>query len=465
MKNNILAITCLSICLFIAQISSAQQVSPEIAAKIEHFFSKYNDKTPAASVTISQNGRVLYQKQFGMADLEHNNPANEHTLFEAGSVSKQFTAAAILLLVREGKVSLEDPVQKYIPELPTYERPITLRHLINHTSGLKDWGSLAGLGGWSRGTRVYTNDIALKYIVKQPDLNHPPGDEYIYSNSNYTLLTLIVERVSGQSLADFTADRFFKPLGMNQTLWRTNFKDIVPGRAKGYSVSNKSYVLDMPFENTYGHAALLTTTEDLDKWNTSWYGKDVDTALRALREQQGILTNGDTISYAGGVRIDHQNGKRVVNHSGATAGYRAWLAYLPEEKLSIAVLSSDANFVTTGTGKGLAAIFVGEDPSTATPSSTGEKQFTADPNQLAQWEGSYYSEATEGLWHVHLADGHLKVRIHPHQREITLKPIADNRFQGSGIGEITFRGTLDGVSSLAVDIDRARNVIYQKLKP
>lgn len=464
MKKNTLIILCLGIALFLTQAAIAQQTTPEIIAQIEQYFTKYGENTPAASVTISQNGQTLYQNQFGMADLEHLRPANEQTLFEAGSVSKQFTAAALLLLVREGKVSLDDPVQKYIPELPHYERPITLRHLVHHTSGLKDWGSLAGLGGWARGTRVYTNDIALQYIIRQPDLNHLPGDEYIYSNSNYTLMTLIVERVSGQSLAEFTSERFFKPLGMKQTRWRTNYKDIVPGRATGYAASGNAYAMNMPFENTYGHAALLTTTEDLDIWNTSWYGPEVDTVLRALRETQGILTNGDTISYAGGVRIDYQNGRKVVNHSGATAGYRAWLAYIPEENLSIAVLSSDAQFVTTGTGRGLAAIFIGDDAAPARTTSSTPPTYTPDPQELAQWEGSYYSDATEGLWHVQLEKGRLKVRIHPHQRAITLRPIAPHRFQGSGIGEVTFSQAENGESAhLSVDIDRARHVIYKRL--
>lgn len=466
MNRAFLRIGWLSFCCLLVQISFAQTLPPNVRASLDAYFSEYNETSPAASITVSKAGQIVFQKHAGMADLEHGVRADENTVYEAGSVSKQFTAASLLLLVLEGKVSLDDEVQKYIPELPHYERPITLRHLVNHTSGLKDWGTLAGLGGWARGTRVYTNDIALKYIVQQPDLNHAPGDEYIYSNSNYTLMTLIVERVSGQSLAAFTAEKFFEPLGMTKTSWRTNYRAIVPNRAVGYSLSTRTLVMNMPFENTYGHAALLTTTADLDKWNTSWYSFASDPVLRELREQQGVLTNGDTISYAGGVIIGEQNGKRVVYHSGATAGYRAWLSYFPEEELSIAILSSDAGFLTTNTGTGVAAAFVGFITEADASPAPDKSEFTADPKHLATLTGDYASPATEGRWSIRLDGSQLKLRIHPHEREITLRPLDENRFAGSGIGEITFNHDLSmQVRGLSVTLARARNVWFEKSMP
>ncbi|SFC45265.1 CubicO group peptidase, beta-lactamase class C family [Parapedobacter composti] len=461
-----LAIALQTICMAIL----AQPLATDTVAKLDAYFAHHNTRTPGASVTISRRGEIIYHRHFGMADLEHGIPVTDSTRFEAGSVSKQFTATAVLLLAHEGKVSLDDEVRKYIPELPDYGQPITIRHLLNHTSGLKDWGSIAAIGGWPRGSRVYTNDIALDYIVRQPDLNHPPGEEYLYSNSNYTLLTILLERVSGQSLAAFTEERFFKPLGMTQTLWRTDFREIVPGRAIGYQQGSGAYLMDMPFENTYGHAALLTTTRDLDRWNTSWGRAHFDESLLALRTARGILNNGDTIDYAGGVRIGDQGTKRVVHHSGATAGYRAWLSYFPGEDLSIVYLSNDAGAKTTATGRGLAAVFVGDDTSdgatTAAQSDGQDDQpsYQPDPDLLKDFSGQYTSEAADGRLTINMAGDRLQATKFPHTRKHTLIPTGPDHFIGRGLGSIRFARDDNGhVTGLYVTVDRARNVWFKKV--
>lgn len=163
--------------------------------------------------------------------MEHNVPLTKQSKIEAGSVSKQFTAAATLLFEQQGKLSLNDDIRKYLPEVPDYGNTITIRHLLNHTSGLKDWGSIAELAGWPRGTKAYINDDALQIISQQKKLNNKPGDEFIYSNSNYNLQAIIVQRVSGMSLADFTKKYIFEPAGMKNTEWRDNYSKVVPNRA------------------------------------------------------------------------------------------------------------------------------------------------------------------------------------------------------------------------------------------
>lgn len=453
------------VCCLVYSFSIAQQLPSESVAKIDQLIKKYGEATPGASVLVSRGGKVVYERYVGMADLEHGIPVGPETVFEAGSVSKQFTAACLLMLVQEGKISLDDEIQKFVPEVPVYDRPITVLHLIQHTSGLKDWGSLAGLGGWSRGTRVYTNDIALNYIARQPDLNYLPGDEYLYSNSNYTLMTIIVERVSGQKLAAFTADRIFKPLGMSQSSWRTNYRDIVPNRAIGYAFQSQKYYMDMPFENTYGHAALLTTVRDLNIWNLSWYKASADQALRDLRERRGILTNRDTIAYAGGVRIDFHNGKKSVNHSGATAGYRAWLSYFPSDELSIVFLSNDASAKTTGTGEGIADIVLGPKnrPAAETTPDKATKEYTLNKEQIEHLVGLYHSEAVEGTWEITNQNGQLGVRVLPHNQVHKLTPVEEGFFTGSGLGNIRVDKHANGqVSGFKVSIDRARNVWFKK---
>ena len=199
--------------------------------RLDSIFRAYGGALPGCAVGVSQRGQPAVERAYGMADLEHDVPNVPGTVFEAGSVSKQVTAGAVVLLALDGKLSLDDDVRRYLPELPDYGTPITIRHMLNHTSGLRDWGSMAALGGWPRGTRVYTNDLALDIARRQRTLNYAPGTYYSYTNSGYTLLAVVVGRVSGMSLAEFTRRRIFEPLGMTHTAWRDDFARVVKGRA------------------------------------------------------------------------------------------------------------------------------------------------------------------------------------------------------------------------------------------
>lgn len=386
--------------LFITTTSQAQ--STDTLMLIDKIFSKWNNATPGGAVLVARNDRVLYHKAFGLADLEHNVPNTTETIFESGSVAKQFTAAAILLLALEGKLSPQDDVRKYIPELPQYQAPITIQHLINHTSGLKDWGIVGGITGWPRTTRVYTQDLALQIMCKQKTLNFVPGNEYSYSNSNYSLLVTIVERVSKQSLADFTRTRFFEPLGMTNTQWRDNFREVVPNRAIAYSRSGNSYQQNMPFENVHGHGGLLTTTGDLLKWNalleTHQIGGD---QVYNWRIQKGKLNNGQPINYAGGVSVSSYSGFTEISHSGATAGYRTWLAYYPQKKITIILLSNDANGAVVGAGYEIARLYLGQ------PSEIKAKlkAVTVSETDLKRFTGTYRSIRNFDVFGMELKDG------------------------------------------------------------
>lgn len=385
---------------------SAQTPSADTINQIDEIFKDWNSGTPGAAIAVQRNGEMIYSKAFGMANLEHFVNNTPETIFEAGSVSKQFTAAALLLLVMDGKISLDDDVRKYVPELPDYGDTIKIRHLLNHTSGLKDWGSVASITGWPRSTRVYTQDYAQDFILRQTGLNYAPGEEYLYSNSNYTLLVTIVERLSGQTLPEFTKERIFEPLGMESTSWRNNFREIIPGRAEGYNKNNGEYLLNMPFENTYGHAALLTTTEDLIIWNESWMkerlgGKE----LSDLRVEKGILTSGKEIPYAAAVFVNDINGLIEISHSGATAGYRAWLATYPQESLSVAYLSNDGSVSPVSMGKKVAEVFLGKE----------ERQLevldslSLSPDVLKQKEGLFKNENSYDLLELKLEDQSLMI--------------------------------------------------------
>lgn len=384
--------------LCLVNLSSFAQISTEQLKKVDQFFSAWNNATPGVAIAVQQSDKIIYNKAFGLADLEHNVPNTTETIFESGSVAKQFTAMSVLLLAAEGKLSLSDDIRKYVPEIPKYNTTITIQMLLNHTSGLKDWGSVGSLTGWPRTTRVYTQDLALQIMSKQKSTNYTPGTEYSYSNANYSLQVTIVERVSGKSLAVFTEEKLFTPLGMSKTKWRDNFREVIPNRAIAYRKQNGMYEQLMPFENIHGHGGLLTTTGDLLKWNTLLETHAIGgDQVYDWRVQKGKRTNGKEISYAAGLFVDEFYGFNEISHSGATAGYRAWLAYYPEKKLSIALLSNDGAFNPTGIGRQVAALFLDEPVKQApfTMEVKGDKTVFTDvtltDSDLKRFEGTWRS--------------------------------------------------------------------------
>jgi CubicO group peptidase (beta-lactamase class C family) len=329
--------------IFVLLISSVahSQTWQDTVGLIDKVFSRYTDANPGAQLAISRNGQVIYSSAHGMADLEHNVPLTKTTKIECGSVSKQFTAACILLLEQQGKLSLSDDIRKYVPEIPYYGNTITIRHLMNHVSGLKDWGSIAELAGWPRGTKAYANSDALHIISLQKTLNNNPGDEYIYSNSGYNLLAIIVQRVSGSSLAVFSKINLFGPAGMKNTEWRDDYQRVVANRAIAYSKGKNGYYTNMPNENVYGNGGLLTTAEDLLAWNNYYLnGKLGSPSLLSRQLTITPFNNGKRHIYAAGLMVDSLNGWPSVTHSGSTAGYRANLDHFPQQGLSIAWVSN-----------------------------------------------------------------------------------------------------------------------------
>jgi CubicO group peptidase (beta-lactamase class C family) len=328
--------------VLLASAAPAQKIKPpaNATAEVQKIFARFNHTdTPGCAVGAAIDGKTVLTAAYGMADLEHHVALTPDAVFEPGSVTKQFTAAAVLLLAQEGKLSLDDPVRKYFPELPDYGSPLTLRHLLNHTSGLRDWGSVAAIAGWPRTTRANSNTNVLDIAVHQKALNYTPGAEYSYTNTGFNLLAILVGRVSGESLADFTKERIFVPLGMTSTQWRDDFQRIVPNRAVGYQQSNGTIRQDMPFENAHGNGGLLTTVGDLLVWNRNFTEMKVGGAeFVKAQHQQGHLNDGRTIAYAAGLEVLTYKGVREVSHSGSTAGYRGWLARYPDQGLSVALL-------------------------------------------------------------------------------------------------------------------------------
>ncbi|WAC40397.1 serine hydrolase domain-containing protein [Pedobacter sp. SL55] len=365
-------------------IAASAQTATELK-ELDNIFQNFNSgsRAPGGVITVGKNGNVFFNKAAGSADLEHEIANTPETRFEAGSVSKQFTSTAVLLLIESNKVGLEDEVRKYIPELPDYGKPLLVKHLLLHTSGLKDWGSIYAITGWPRGTKAYTQDDARAMIFKQKTLNFLPGEAYSYSNSNFTLLATLVEKVSGMSFNEFTKQNIFIPIGMNDTQWRDNFRAIVKNRAIGYQASGKDYLQDMPFENTHGHGGLITTTTDMQKWLNYWNENKFGKKLTELRNTQGILNNGQQIEYAlGGVFVKKFNGLTEISHSGLTAGYRGWMAWYPEKGITVTCLSNGATLPSSQ----IKDVFLGKEAS-----KTGKRGSALPQNLIDQLPGLYKS--------------------------------------------------------------------------
>lgn len=345
------------------------QLPPDHAERVDEIFARWNSNTSAGcAVGVVKDGLVVLEEAYGMADLEHDVPNTPETIFEGGSLSKQFTAAAVVLLALDGKLTLDDDIREYVPELPDYGHTITLRHLMTHTSGLRDWGSVASISGWGREQRSHDHDDVLDILSRQTALNFVPGHEYSYSNSGYNLLAIVVDRVSGMPFADFSMERIFQPLGLRNTQWRDDYHRIVPGRSSAYSATGDGWEINRPIEHVHGNGGILTTVGDLGIWAQALEdGRLGGSEFVRMMHETGRLNDGSDIVYAGGLRVEPYRGVRSVTHTGSTAGYRAFLGRYPDQGLSVAMLCNASNAPTSGNGTAVAQVYLGDAVEEPTP--------------------------------------------------------------------------------------------------
>ena len=377
----------------------------------------------------------------GQADLEHAAPLTPATILETGSLAKQFTAAAIVLLAQDGKLSLDDDIRRFLPETPDYGTPITIRHLLNHTSGLREQWSLLALTGNGPGVQAHTNAMILDLASRQKSLNFTPGAEFLYTNTNYALAAIIVERASGTSLQAFTRQRLFEPLGMGHTQWREDFRTVVPGRASAYAPDDAGFVANMPFTSVYGNGGLLTTVGDLLLWNafldrpTTLPGGP---ALVAALQTPGRLSSGAPLEYALGLEITRDHGRRLAAHSGSTAGYKSWLGRYPDEGISIALMCNNGGLDPVALGEKIAAqalLAAGRAPTAVSaPKAIAAVQA---PKDLTPYQGLFRDPVRGDLIRLVAVGGQLTLTRGGSQ---TLTPLGENRFQTTDGGVIAFPG-------------------------
>ncbi|HQR02369.1 MAG TPA: serine hydrolase domain-containing protein, partial [Ferruginibacter sp.] len=327
--------------VFLLSSSLVYSQSPGLAAqKIDSIFSVYTRQTPGAAIAIVKDGKIVFTKGYGMADLEQGKPITPQTVFNIASVSKQFTAFAIYLLENEGKLSFEDDIRKFFPELPVYNKPIRIRHLLSHTSGLRDQWALLALAGW-RQDDVFTTEQILRLLARQKELNYSPGTTFSYCNSGYTLLAEIVRRVSGKSFAAYTREKIFEPLRMFNTRFYDNHESLVMNRAHSYERVNDVYYLKPINVASAGPSNLMTTVEDLTKWVLNFEKPVVGNAalIRSFNEPSyfddgrkvvmRVFGAGDTLMQAKGQNLSSYKGLPMITHGGHTAGFRTFMGRFP----------------------------------------------------------------------------------------------------------------------------------------
>ena len=442
-----------------------------------------NPDAPGFAVAVVRDGKIVYRSACGAANLEYGIPITSRTIFHVASVSKQFTCFAVALLAQEGKLSFDDEVRRFLPEVPDFGKRITIRHLIHHTSGLRDQWDLLVLAGW-RMDDVITKSDVLGLVRRQEELNFDPGERHLYCNTGYTLLGLIVERVSGQSLREFCAARLFEPLGMADTHFHDDHTHIVPNRAYSYRPKR-----DGGFQKAVlsyavvGATSLFTTTEDMAKWQQNLTtGLVGGSDLVSQMLERGRLNDGRDIPYAFGLIHGTHRGTATISHSGGDAGFRSHVARFPELRASVVLLGNLSSLPTGELARSVADVVLADELSTRdgptrvvqwvkrflthrstmrTDKPTVEPAVSS-PDGLSGFMGEYRSRELERTWTIARRDDRLVLQRMKHSDRVLRPRYAD----GYSAGRLRIEFTRDGqgnVDGFLVSTSRVLNLRFRTL--
>ena len=442
---------------------------------IDAVFAQWNKPdSPGCAVAVFQGGRIAYEAGYGMADLEHDVRITPASVFYVGSVSKQFTAMAAAIAIQQGHLSADDSIRKFLPEMPAYADAITVRHLVHHTSGLRDYNTLLSIAG-RRGDEAYDNATVLRMTARQKGLNFEPGTEYLYSNTGYTLLATIVERATKTPFAAYAEAQIFKPLGMTVSHFHTDTGRLVKGRANAYAVGQGGVRLDTPSNERAGAGGVYTSVRDLLHWDENFYtGRVGGKALIEQVQTPGRLKNGEAMTYAWGLQIGNYRGAKIVEHSGSLGGYRAHITRYPEHHTSFAALCNlainpgallrqVADVVlaakltetrrTTGTG--------GEAPRPATAASTAAAPL--DAKTASAYAGTYVSDEIDATFTVRANGDALSLQREADPGPYPLTPAGPDTFRARSF-TVRFEKSGDRVASLVVDAGRVRDIRFVRAR-
>jgi len=395
-KNRLLIV--LNFLFIFLNDACSQSLADSTIKKIDSLFVKWNNETsPGCTIGIVQNDSLIYAKGYGMANLEYGIPNTPATIFHMASVSKQFTAYSIVLLARQGKLNLDDDIHKYLKWFPDLKEKITIRNLLNHTSGIRDQWQLLAISG-TRLDDVIKQDHIVKILSKQQALNFKPGDQYSYSNSGFTMLAEIVKSVTGQSLRQFTDSAIFKPLGMNNTHFHDDYTEIVKNRSYSYDRTDSAHFANsiLSYSNA-GATSLFTNIDDMSKWIMNFYDHKVGDQKDIVQlTEKGKLNSGKELTYALGIVVDTYKGWRQFSHGGSDAGYRTYITVFPDLKRGFIVFSNDGDFDPGGKTYAIADFFIKDSTQKNDAVKKEQKDSSAailkDSISMKKFLGSYISD-------------------------------------------------------------------------
>jgi CubicO group peptidase (beta-lactamase class C family) len=451
--------------------------APDISSRIDPLFAWCSEPgLPGAAVSVIQDGEVVFSKGYGLANLELDVPITPESVFYLGSVSKQFVAASIVLLEQEGKVSLDDDIRKYVPELPDYGTPITIRHLVHHTSGIRDYLELMGLAGLPLGT-FHDNDGIVEMLARQKATNFPPGERHLYSNSGYLLLAVIVEKASGKSLREYAQEKIFEPLGMKNTHFHDDYMHLIPNRASGYFPGpNGTYRNFLSTFDRVGSGGVFSSVQDLYRWDQNFYsGKVGGEKFLARIHEVGKLNDGEELTYAFGLVIGERKGLRVVEHGGALGGYRANLVRFPDERFSVVVLSNVSVAQPAALAMQIADLYLADrytEPGGKEAASGAKVEppriVDVPAQELERVTGLYWNADSSYSRRIYVNDSGVLIYSRGAQSETRLGPLGGDRFRMLGVPvevEVAFRGVREGKAAEMVvtvgDDDPVVSAAYQ----
>jgi CubicO group peptidase (beta-lactamase class C family) len=472
--------------LALGATSAARANGPEekTSAAVDAVFTQYAMAgSPGCALGVYRDGKIVYSKGYGLANLEENVPITPQSVFDLGSTSKQFTAASILLLEHQGKLRLDDDIRKYLPELPDYGQKITILNLLNHTSGLRDYLVLMELAGIHL-DGVTTDEDALELIARQKALNFTPGSEFLYSNTGYFLLSVIVKRVSGKTLREFAAENIFAPLEMSHTQYRDNHTALVLDRAMAYDKKEKGdgYNLDVSYFEQTGDGAVHTSVEDLQKWDENFYtGQVGGKELLAELQERGKLNNGIELEYAKGLFIADYRGLRTVSHGGAWGGYRAELVRFPGEHFSVACLCNLGNANPSKLAREVADVYLAnllKPHEVEKKPEEQRKELAATPltaEHLRDYAGDYWSDELGVAYRFEVVEEKLRMTAIVDSAGFTrsgglpqgeLVPIASDEFRMTRapvpVAIHFLRDTNSALTGFTLDAGRTKGMIFKR---
>lgn len=468
----------LTLLLFLSALANGNLSAQTFEKQIDNLFAEYNSTTPGVAAAIVKDGKVVFQKGYGSANLEFDVPVTTETVFNIASVSKQFTAFAIYLLEKQGKISLEDDARKYIAELPDYGKAVKIKHLLAHTSGVKDQGALMSLAGWRSGD-VTTMPDGLRLLSRQKNLNFEPGNEYLYSNAGYILLAEIVKRASGQTFAEFTKKNIFEPLEMRDTEFYDDFEKIVKNRADSYELENGVYKKKPLNNSADGAGNLNTTVEDMMKWALNFENPKVgDAELIRRFNEPSLLNNGERVVYArfgddigyhakGQIHWDN-GGLRQISHGGHAAAFRSTFWRFPDQRFAFVLLSNDEHFEQAKNGQAIVEIYLKDllkpKKNANLPIANANKLIEKSNADLKDYEGRFYNAEIETIYTAKVSNGKL-ILWHIRHGDIELTNVGRDKFTGR-IGfpvELEFvRNKAAKVSEMKISNWGAKNIRFEK---